>query len=199
MTDSLPPIDDLQIELPVPGRTNTNEVRDGIRWSEKRVGKKKGTVVRGDGYTATRKLDSAVLARQVAVAELLRTGYRTSEIARKLDVNLSTIKADISLIRKEWEEHRLDSIDEHVNDQLEKLAKAETAMWPLIDSGKAWAVDRLLGILEQRAKLLGLYQPVKVDVEHKLREMAVANGLDPDQVIREAESVLSEIKKEKRG
>ena len=199
MTDSLPPIESVDITLPVPGRTNTNEVRDGVRWTDKRVGKKKGTIMRGDGFTATRRLDSDVLARQVAVSDLLRMGYRVSEIARKLDKNLSTIKADVSLIRKEWEEHRLDSLDEHINEQLEKLNKAEVAMWPLIDSGKAWAVDRLLGILEQRAKLLGLYQPVKIDVEHKLREMAVANGLDPDQLVREAESVLAEIKKEKRG
>jgi hypothetical protein len=54
--------------------------------------------------------------------------------------------------------------------------------------GVAWCIDR-------RIKLLGLDAPVKVDVEARVRQMAMDLGIDPDEAIREAEKIFEEAAK----
>ena len=39
-----------------------------------------------------------------------------------------------------------------------------TAMWPHAMAGKGWAVDRVLAIMQRRARLLGLDAPTRVNV-----------------------------------
>lgn len=64
------------------------------------------------------------------------------------------------------------------------------ALWDAALSGKWLAVDRVLKIMERRAALLGLDAPQKVDITHRVRELAEAQGLDPDEAVRSAEAIL---------
>jgi hypothetical protein len=47
----------------------------------------------------------------------------------------------------------------------------------------------LLKALQQERELLGLDAPTKVDIEHTIRQMAEAEGLDPDEAVKEAERI----------
>lgn len=48
--------------------------------------------------------------------------------------------------------------------------------------------------IERRCKLLGLDAPEKVDITLKIRERAIAEGLDPDRAVAAAERILAEQK-----
>ncbi len=45
---------------------------------------------------------------------------------------------------------------------------------------------------ERCSKLLGLDEPKKIDITQQLRDRAVAEGLDPDQAVRDAQQFLRE-------
>lgn len=64
----------------------------------------------------------------------------------------------------------------------------ESADSPLL---KLYAVDRLLKLSERRSKLLGLDAPVKVNLEVKIRQMALALGLDEEEAVSELRSVVT--------
>ena len=51
--------------------------------------------------------------------------------------------------------------------------------------GVQWCIDR-------RIKLLGLDAPIKVDITERIRERAIAAGLDPDRAVAAAERILRE-------
>jgi hypothetical protein len=106
------------------------------------------------------------LEREQTALALRREGKRYDEIADQL--GLSTSGA-WSLVRRAFK--RSQKLNEAEADyqrtlDLERLDAALSAIWPQVESGKLLAVDRLLGILERRAKLLGLdrAQEQKVDV-----------------------------------
>lgn len=56
---------------------------------------------------------------------------------------------------------------------------------PRFLEGIQWCIDR-------RIKLLGLDAPVKVDITDRIRERAIAAGLDPDRAVAAAERILRE-------
>jgi len=98
----------------------------------------------------------AIEARQQQVANLVRNHYTAMQIATRLGVPRRTIDRDIAALRTQWRERRAIDTDEWVNSELERLAVAERAVWPKVESGNLFAVDRLLAILDRRARYLGL-------------------------------------------
>lgn len=55
------------------------------------------------------------------------------------------------------------------------------------------AIGRLLQISKRRADLMGLDAPKKVDITTQIRDMAIAEGLDPDQAVRDAEAFIRQL------
>ncbi len=113
------------------------------------------------------------LEREQAALALRRQGRRYAEIAAQL--GLSTAGA-WKLVRRAFE--RSQKLNEAEADyqrtlDLERLDAALSAIWPQVESGQLRAVDRLLGILERRAKLLGLdrAQEQKVDISDALADI----------------------------
>lgn len=99
-------------------------------------------------------------ARRARVAKL-RLAHRTqAEIAREVGCDASTVSRDLHWLRSEWSARARASIEEWVEEELAKLAAMER---PLLDramaDGDGSAVDRVLRIMDRRAKLLGLDRP----------------------------------------
>jgi len=43
------------------------------------------------------------------------------------------------------------------------------------------------------SKLLGLDAPIRIDIEHRIREMALQEGLDPDEAVEEARAIIKRL------
>jgi len=94
--------------------------------------------------------------RRAKVAELLRHHYTEGQIARKLGAGLRTVSRDVVALREEWRSHRTIDTDAWVDAELDRLAVAERAVWPKVEKGDLWAIDRLLAIMDRRTRYLGL-------------------------------------------
>ncbi|MFA7205916.1 MAG: hypothetical protein WC102_06235 [Saccharofermentanales bacterium] len=122
------------------------------------------------------------------VVDLYLQGSSQSEICKQFKergtpISIPTVSNYIAQARREWREERMDDMDKIIQAELKKLDKMEeeaaalfgkfnpetTEFNETFDSSKEaneWVKTRLK-IMEQRHKLLGLYKPVKVDVESK--------------------------------
>ena len=76
--------------------------------------------------------------------------------------------------------------------QLARLEEALKAIWPQAMAGDLGAVDRVVKILEREAKLMCLDAPAKIDVTARVRQMAIENGLDPDEAVETARRIIKE-------
>ena len=101
----------------------------------------------------------AIAQRRVQVAALRLAHLSQPEIARQVGVALATVNADLQALRKEWAERRLTSYEEWLEEELAKLDRLERSLLPLAIQGKVTVVDRVLAIMDRRAKLLGLDAP----------------------------------------
>src|SRR5687768_1561567 len=99
------------------------------------------------------------------------------QMALALHVASSTVQRDIQAIRQEWYEARQEAADLLISEDIARLVAAEKAIWPAVLRGDVLAVDRLLRIMERRAKLLGLDAPKKVDITQRIREVARSYGM----------------------
>lgn len=108
------------------------------------------------------KLDE-IAARRHQVATLRLAHLTQAEIARRLDVSVGTVNSDLQAIREEWAERRRSSFETWLDEELAKLDRLERALLPLALQGQATAADRVLSVMDRRAKLLGLNRPDRVE------------------------------------
>lgn len=117
--------------------------------------------------------------RQRQVADLLRGHHTAGAIAARLGVTRRTVERDVKALRAQWRERRQIDTDAWVDSELERLAVAERAVWPKVEKGDLWAVDRLLAIMDRRARYLGLDAVQQRDDGNSNSEPAVSITIQP--------------------
>jgi predicted DNA-binding transcriptional regulator YafY len=93
---------------------------------------------------------------RVAEMMLARPGISAAQIARELGVHRATAWRDVQEVRRQWAERRLQAYESRLLDDLARTDRAIEALWPAIEAGKGWAIDRLCSLIATRMKLLGL-------------------------------------------
>ena len=140
--------------------------------------------------------EDRIALRQSSALSLRIKGYSFREIAAELDISVSVAHSDVrsamsgTLKRTQDELDAERELDLHRCDSgLRMTAKilADETLDPESEL-KLKALDRQIKLQEQRAKLLGLYAPTKVEAEvnavgldelDALRKAAAANGCLP--------------------
>lgn len=111
---------------------------------------------------ATSAAKARKLERQAKALELRRAGLGYVEIAAKIGVG----KSQAHRLVQEGLRNAREQIDSEAADlkaeDLSRLDGLLATLWPAARSGALGAVDRVIKILERRAKLLGLDAPVKL-------------------------------------
>lgn len=82
--------------------------------------------------------------------------------------------------------------------ELSRLDTAQEAIWPAVERGYLPAIDRLLRIMERRARLLGLDAPVAFDVRHIVEQISGDLGLTPEQIeatVADVEALLAGVRR----
>jgi hypothetical protein len=103
--------------------------------------------------------------RRVEALKLRQDGWSYRRIAEKLDVSVSTAHDDVHHALKELNELERTEAAELRRLELERLDIALAAVMPQVEQGRLLAVDRLLSIMDRRAKFLGLDAPTKQQTE----------------------------------
>jgi hypothetical protein len=130
--------------------------------------------------------------RQQAALELRRDGLGFAEIAARLGYGgpSGAYKAVMAGLHKTLREPAA----ELRNLELTRLDDMLKATWGAAQRGVPQAVDRVLKIMERRAKYLGLDAPatVNINIRQEATRMAEDYDLDPDELIAEAERIVME-------
>lgn len=104
------------------------------------------------------KRDEIAQRRQI-VANLRLSHLTQAEIAERLGVSVGTISSDMAAIRDEWADRRRSSYDEWVAEEIAKLDRLERTFMPQAIQGVREAADKVLQIMDRRARMLGLDKP----------------------------------------
>jgi len=94
--------------------------------------------------------------RRKQVAANMLAGLMLTEIADALQVSYATIKRDWTVIQRRWKDDQILDRQQALSTDLRRLDRALNAIWEPVQKGQYQAIDRLVKILERRAKLLGL-------------------------------------------
>lgn len=95
------------------------------------------------------------------------------------------IGRDCKALEEQWEREATEAITKRKASMLAELHELQAVAWKKHD------YKTLLKALAMECDILGLDAPTKVDIEHTLRVMAEQEGLDPDEVITEAQRIIS--------
>jgi len=140
----------------------------------------------------TRLLSPAVVReqRRTQVAEGLLAGLSIRQIAVEIGSSKATVQRDSVHVRKQWRTEYVDDADHYIRHDLKRVDTALTAIWPDVKRGDLPAVDRMVKLLDQRAKYLGLYSPTKVQGEFNVTYLNQVR--DEDAVIAEYSEIIDE-------
>jgi len=114
----------------------------------------------GESLLSPRRIEAAERQRQAV--EMRKAGATFPMIAEKLGYASTggAYKAVMTALKKTMQEPS----DAVRNLELERLDALLLALWKQARDGNQGAVDRVLRIMERRAKLLGLDAPTKADI-----------------------------------
>jgi hypothetical protein len=160
--------------------------------------------------------------RRRRVEHLLIAGTPITRIAQAIGVNYKTALHDSMVIRQEWARARIDAYDKHAAEELVRLAKLQEAVWTAamdvsrntepeggatdlnVRRFRLACVAEARRISDQRSKLLGLYAPIKLDVQDERVQsrsafeeevstlLARLDAVDTAAVAEQAEAALVE-------
>jgi hypothetical protein len=113
----------------------------------------------GNGTNAAR---ARRLERQAKALELRRMGKGYSEISAALGLSRSHAHRLVQAGLAEAKEQVFASAADLRAEELSRLDAMLSGLWPLARKGALGAVDRVLKVMERRAKLLGLDAPLRL-------------------------------------
>jgi transposase len=137
-------------------------------------------------------------ARRRRIAALVLAGVRDqSKIAEQVGVSRVTVGRDIKALEVEWQKTAAQDIAAAKGVDLDRTERLISALWADAIKGKWLATDRIIALMQHRAKLLGLNAPEKredtyrIEVRAMVQRIAEETGLDESEVLAEAERIVS--------
>jgi DNA-binding transcriptional MocR family regulator len=136
-----------------------------------------------------------IAERRTMVAQLILAHMSVRQMAAHLNVSPATVQKDINVLRREWQQQRLEAMDQAGAEELQRLIAIERLLWPLIfgRTHDLQALDRLFKVYERRAKLLGTDAPTRIEhlLTQEAERLAADLGLNVADLIADAEAILA--------
>jgi DNA-binding CsgD family transcriptional regulator len=124
---------------------------------------------RKGGATQRRRRDPLVkLDQQRRVVAMWTGGATMPEIARSLDISVDTVR---KIRRDAFADVKADrdaAVEDLREAELQRLDRLQAAHWTRAMEGQVGSSRVVLDCIKDRAKLLGLYAPVRVDARVKV-------------------------------
>ena len=116
------------------------------------------------GYNDRKSEQAKREDRRKKVAANLLAGLSYRDIAEALNVSLGTVANDARIILGRWQREQIQDLDQYVLMELRRLDLATYAIWNDVQDGKLNAIDRMVRLMERRARLLGLDAPTRQEL-----------------------------------
>lgn len=112
--------------------------------------------------TTTKRL--ARTERRLQVLQLTEQGNTCREIGARLGVSAATVSNDLKAVLLELSERQAKQTEQWRGLEASRLDTLQAGAWEKARTGNLAAIEAVLSIMVRRAKLLGLDQPVRVDL-----------------------------------
>lgn len=136
----------------------------------------------GRKYTKRSPEEIALLTQQAMGLKL--AGATFEQIGQKMKVPPQTVHL---WIKKAREKAIIQSGDAYLKEHLERLDALQVAQWGAATTGDGFAQDRVLKIMQERARILGLYEREHVDENSDVRK-ALADFLAGAQAMADIQA-----------
>jgi AcrR family transcriptional regulator len=143
-------------------------------------------------------VDQQIIERRMRVAQLRLGGVRNQRtIASRLGVSVATINRDFKALDAEWKKRAADDIDVEKAIDLDRTERLIASLWEQALKGKWLATDRIISLMQHRARLLGLDAPQKREDTHTVNltimaeQIAAETGLDKNEIMAEAQRIIT--------
>lgn len=103
--------------------------------------------------------------RLAEVAPLYLSGLTQQQIADQVGVSQQQVSKDVRALRLRWQKSALADTDRRIGEQDATYQQLISAHLPLALSGKTRSAEVVIAALEKQAKLLGLDQPTKQQID----------------------------------
>lgn len=110
--------------------------------------------------TAAARMQAA--ERKKKAVHLRRAGYTQREIAEQIGVSVGRVCKILQEALSEYAAETAQEVSELKRTELARLDAALRGIWPRVVSGNLGAIDRMIKIMERRAKLMALDGPDKI-------------------------------------
>lgn len=129
--------------------------------------------------------------RRAEIFEYVKAGASYRDIATRFGVSHVQIYRDVRRVLSDLQHTAVRDLELYRQLELCRLDQLLQGLWPQAVVGNLGAVALALRIGERRAKLIGLDAPPVIDIEPQLRAIAVQEGLNPEEVVSEAQRLLT--------
>ena len=103
-----------------------------------------------------------IVERRHKAMGLRRSGMSLEAIARECGVSMKTTQLDIYTCLTELVELTAQETDAYRELELQRMDIMIKAIWPKVEAGDLWAIDRAVMLADRRAKFLGLDKPMSL-------------------------------------
>lgn len=141
-----------------------------------------------ESKASPRRLRGAMLEEEATRLRLAGATYK--EIGDQCGTSKQTAHKAVNRAMKRFQDQAFENVGLHVQEELERLNRLQLAIWRSAMVGQLGATDRVLKIMDHRARLKGLYTPERM--EHTVRGGPVAKMSD-DELREEAKRLHAEI------
>lgn len=122
-------------------------------------------------------------ARRVKVTSILLSGITDQgKIAESVGVSNATISRDIKAIEAQWKVQASEDIAAARGQDLQRLERLIAGTWDDARKGHLGAIDRVVKLLERRAKMLGYDAPERMALFGDLTQRVELVGADPESI-----------------
>ncbi len=153
-------------------------------------------------------------------------GASRETISSTLGIAIKTVETYIRMSHMSWRDTSGIDMDQAMGEQLAKIAEVERESWQAWkDSKRTVSIpipqpslrQRLrsdavrinlpgdpaflaivLKCIDRRCRVLGLDGPHKIDITDRVRQMAIAAGMDPYEAVEEARRVIDELHRDRQ-
>jgi hypothetical protein len=129
-------------------------------------------------------------SRQRQALDLRARGASYQEIGDELGVSAQRAFQVVSETLERLTGDEVRSVEVARQLELVRLDCLLQAQWGKAMAGSTDAATACLKIMERRSKYLGLDAPLKINVEDRIRQVALAEGLDPEEALEEARAII---------
>lgn len=127
--------------------------------------------------------------RKLRALDLRKAGYTYRQIGEECGVAHTTAYKDVANAMKDLAAVELDKADDIRRMELERLDGLWRGLWQGATEGDPACIRAALGVMERRAKLLGLDAPAKTEHSGNVSFVELASMLDDPVALDHAQSI----------